>query len=205
MRIALNVPVSLWRAPDFDLELAGGRHELPNDDVKLPAALVRCIGAAAGAGVVEIVEADAREFPLSAEAWDVALCLGATFVWHDLAGTLAALVPAVRPGGHVAVGEPYWREPPPGEEDLGYVDLAQTVRRFESGGLVTVGLVGASSDDWDRYESLHWRAVESWLAEHPDSPDASELRRANDQHRREYVEVRRDRLGWMLLAGLKPG
>jgi hypothetical protein len=30
------------------------------------------------------------------------------------------------------------------------------------------GIIAASDDDWDRYESLHWRALEEWLAEHPD-------------------------------------
>lgn len=161
----------------------------------------------AGLGhLVEIVEADARDFPLEAESWDAAICLGATFVWDDLAGTLAALVPAVRPGGHVAVGEPYWRlTPPDGVDDLGYVDLGETIARFASSGLVTVGLVGASVEDWDRYESLHWRSVESWLAEHPDAPRAAELRSENEQHKRAYIEVRRDRLGWALIAGLKPG
>jgi SAM-dependent methyltransferase len=171
------------------------------------ATAARVRAAEAGLGhLVEIVEADAREFPSPGESWDAALCLGATFVWNDLAGTLGALVPAVRAGGHVAVGEPYWRsEPPSGEDDLGYVDLAETVRRFESAGLVTVGLIGASVDDWDRYESLHWRAVEAWLAEHPDAPNAPELRRANDEFRRAYIESRRELLGWALLAGRKPG
>src|SRR5919108_2373714 len=50
---------------------------------------------------VEIVEGDASAFPLEPEAWDVALCLGASFVFHDLEGTLAALTPAVRAGGYV--------------------------------------------------------------------------------------------------------
>jgi SAM-dependent methyltransferase len=58
---------------------------------------------------VEIVEGDATAYPLEPESLDVALCLGASFVWDGLAGTLAALVPAVRPGGHIAVGESYWR------------------------------------------------------------------------------------------------
>jgi SAM-dependent methyltransferase len=155
--------------------------------------------------LVDIIEADARTFQLSSDSWDAALCLGATFIWDDLAGTLAALVPAVRPGGHVAVGEPFWRQTPvAGTDDLGYVGLAETVNRFESSGLVTVGLIGASLEDWDRYESLHWRAVESWLAEHPDESGVEELRSENEQHRSTYIEERRERLGWALIAGRKP-
>jgi SAM-dependent methyltransferase len=158
------------------------------------------------AALVEIVEADAREFALEPESWDVAVCLGATFVWDDLAGTLAAVVPALRPGGHAAVGEPYWREEPPAETgDMGFVSLEETIRRFELAGLITVGLVAASTDDWDRYESLQWRAVESWLAEHPGDAGAAELRRERDEYRQRYVEVLRRRLGWAMIAGRKLG
>jgi SAM-dependent methyltransferase len=156
------------------------------------------------APLIDIVVADAREFPLAPGSWDVALCLGATFIWHGLTGTLAALVPAVRAGGLIAVGEPYWRQAPASDGDLGYVDLVETVRRFEAAGLATVGVVAASVDDWDRYESLHWRAVETWLAEHRDAPEAADLERENDEYRRRYFEQRRDRLGWAILTGRKP-
>lgn len=67
----------------------------------------------AGLGhLIELVHADAREFDPGRE-YDVALCLGASFVWDGLAGTLAALRPAVNDGGFVVVGEPYWRSWPP--------------------------------------------------------------------------------------------
>jgi SAM-dependent methyltransferase len=155
------------------------------------------------APLIDIVVADAREFPLAPGSWDVALCLGATFIWDGLTGTLAALVPAVRAGGHIAVGEPYWRQAPDSDDDLGYVDLAETVRRFEAAGLATVGVVAASVDDWDRYESLHWRAVDTWLAEHRDAPEAADLEQENDEYRRRYFAHRRDRLGWAILAGRK--
>jgi protein-L-isoaspartate O-methyltransferase len=39
-------------------------------------------------------------------SYDAALCLGASFVYGGLADTVDALAPAVRAGGHVAVGEP---------------------------------------------------------------------------------------------------
>ena len=44
--------------------------------------------------------------------YDAALCLGASFVYGSLADTVEALAPAVRPGGHVVVGEPFWRRLP---------------------------------------------------------------------------------------------
>jgi SAM-dependent methyltransferase len=157
---------------------------------------------AAGLGeLIEVVESDGREFALEPEAWDVALCLGATFVWDDLEGTMSALVPAVRPGGHVVVGEPYWRRSPPvGTDTMGYVSLSETASRVERHGVTLIGLISSSTDDWDRYESLHWRAVEDWLAENDDD----EIRRASEEHKRNYL-ARRDAFGWAMFLARKPG
>jgi SAM-dependent methyltransferase len=163
--------------------------------------------AAAGLdGGIEIVEGDAAAFPLEPEAWDAALCLGASFVYHDLAGTLAALAPAVRSGGFVAVGEPYWREwpLPPGVEDEGWATLPETVGRFEAAGLAPVGLVAASDDDWDCYESLHWRALEEWLAANRDDPEADGIRMRHERSRDLYLQHLRRLLGWAIVVGLKP-
>ncbi|MCW2977200.1 MAG: hypothetical protein JWM06_2481 [Actinomycetia bacterium] len=164
--------------------------------------------AAVGVGeIVEIVEADAHAVTLEPEAWDAALCLGATFVWDDLAGTLAALTPTVRPGGHIVVGEPYWRQwpLPRGTDDQGFVALRETVARIESAGLALQGLIASSEDDWDRYESLHWRALEEWLAANPTDPDAGEIREQHERSRDDYLSFERELLGWAIFIARKPG
>ena len=155
---------------------------------------------------IEIVEGDASAYPLEDESWDAALCLGASFVYHDLDGTLAALAPAVRRGGFVAVGEPYWREwpLPPTVDDEGWVTLPATVAKFEAAGLAPVGIIAASVDDWDRYESLHWRAIEEWLAENRDDPEAAGIRERHEKNRDDYLAIHRRQLGWAIFAALKP-
>jgi SAM-dependent methyltransferase len=151
--------------------------------------------------LIEVVEADGREFPLEPESWDVALCLGATFVWDDLDGTLSALVPTVRPGGHVVVGEPYWiRAAPVGMDTMGYASLSETAAKVERHGVSLTGLISSSTDDWDRYESLHWRALVDWLAENDDE----EIRSAYEEHKRRYL-ARRDAFGWAIFLARKPG
>jgi SAM-dependent methyltransferase len=67
----------------------------------------------------------------------------------------AALAPAVRRGGSVAIGEPFWHEwpLPEGVDDEGYAPLRETVARFERSGLAPTAVVAAAVDDWDRYES----------------------------------------------------
>ena len=37
--------------------------------------------------------------------WDLAVCLGASWVWHGFAGTARALRNRVRPGGRIAIGD----------------------------------------------------------------------------------------------------
>ncbi len=163
----------------------------------------------AGLGsLIELVHADAREFPAGVERFDVAMCLGASFVWAGLAGTLAALTAAVRPGGFVAVGEPYWRTwPIPSFVDDDYrepfTSLALTVGRFTTAGLTPITMIDASLDDWDTYETLKWRTGEAWLAEHPDDPGAEEIRAGLDESRDRYVRWQRDLFGWAIFVGRK--
>ncbi len=158
--------------------------------------------------LIELVHSDGRRFPLPPDGYDAAVCLGASFIWDGLPGTLAALRPTVRPGGFVAIGEPYWRkwplpegfEPDEGED---FVELAETAERFEAAGLEIVTLITSSEDDWDRYESLHWLAVEDWLQNHPNDPDASTFRERSDHFRRRYLRWERNLLGWAIFVGRK--
>jgi predicted O-methyltransferase YrrM len=154
------------------------------------------------ADLVELVEQDAATFDAGREQWDAALCLGASFVWGNVRDAVDALLPSVRPGGHVAVGEPYWRTLPlpDGVDDRGFVSFADTVARFEAPGLALTTVLASSDDDWDRYESLRWQALEDWLAAHPDD---GEIRAEYERHRRGYVEQTRGLLGWAILAGRK--
>jgi precorrin-6B methylase 2 len=162
----------------------------------------------ASAGLVdriEIVEQDAAQADLGHGRYDVAMCLGASFVWNGLAETLAALAPAVRDGCAVVVGEPYWRRwpLPEGIDHEGYVTLGETVGRFEAAGLAPEGLIASSEDDWDRYETLHWRALEEWLAASPDDPDAPRIRELHERNRDEYLTSGRELLGWAIFVGRK--
>ncbi|HJQ73725.1 MAG TPA: class I SAM-dependent methyltransferase [Gaiellaceae bacterium] len=157
-------------------------------------------------GLVEVVEGDAAAYPLEPGAFEVALCLGASFVWHDLDGTLSALAPAVRSGGHVVVGEPFWRTwpLPEGIDDMGYLPLRETVARIEAAGLALVTLIASSHDDWDTYESLHWRALEEWLAANPGDPDASTTRERLERNRDAYLDHERALFGWAMFVARKP-
>jgi precorrin-6B methylase 2 len=175
------------RAPEF---VAAARERVAAEDL---------------AELIDLVEADAAAIELERDRYDVAMCLGASFVWGDLDGTLAALTPTVHAGGAVVVGEPFWRRCPlpAGLDDMGYVPLAETVRRLENAGLALEGLIASSDDDWDGYESLHWRALGEWLAENGDDPDAPRIRELYERNRNEYLGWGRDLLGWAIFVTRK--
>jgi SAM-dependent methyltransferase len=150
---------------------------------------------------------DAADATHEPESYDAALCLGASFVYGSLVDTVDALVHAVRPGGYVVVGEPYWRRLPLPEdyEDRRepWTTLEGTVLVFETSGLPVVSVIAASEDDWDRYETLHWQAVERWLADNGEDPDAADIRERHDRYKRNHLRFGREYLGWAIFVGWK--
>jgi SAM-dependent methyltransferase len=131
---------------------------------------------------------------------DAALCLGAAFIWGHLGDAAAVLGAIVGSGGVIAVGEPFWLErgrrglpPLTRSAESGFVDLAETVARFEAAGVDLTGIVAASEDDWDRYVSLQWRAaVET---------GGDEVMGRHLGRRDEYLGARRVELGWAIFTG----
>ncbi len=156
------------------------------------------------AGAVTFVQGDAAAYEAEPAAFDVAACIGATWIGGGIAGTVELLRPALRPGGRLLIGEPYWIEPPPPEgvaafgfgpgED--FVSLVGTLDRLDASGLELVEMVLANPDSWDRYEASQWRTVAAWLEANPDDPDHAAMREFLDRNRRTYLEWGRRYLGW---------
>jgi len=111
----------------------------------------------------------------------------------------------VRTGGYLAVGEPFWRRwpLPDGVDSEGYLPLAETVEQIEQHGTPVVAIVAADEDDWDRYESLHWRSLEEWLAETPPDADTDAIRAEYRRWKEHYLRVQRDLLGWAIFVAWK--
>ena len=127
---------------------------------------------------VSFEHGDAGAFEPVPGAWDVAACIGATWIRGGIAGTAALLRSAVRADGLVLIGEPFWHGNPPAEAyaALGgapgeYTTLAGTADRLAAAGLELVEMVLADQDSWDRYAAAQWWTVSRWLRENADDPE----------------------------------
>lgn len=139
-------------------------------------------------------------------AYDVVCCIGATWIGGGLAGTLELMKPALRPGGLLLVGEPFWHETPPEEAyevigversgPGGFEELVGTLDRFEAAGCELVEMVMGDQDEWDRYAASQWMTVSDYLAAHPDDPEAEQLRAWSARARRSHLAYTRRYFGW---------
>jgi SAM-dependent methyltransferase len=172
-------------------------------EVFLTAARVR----AAELGVAERVSfqrGDAGAYTAEPGRFDIVSCIGATWIGKGLGGTIELLRPAMRSGGLMLIGEPYWTEPAPEEayEALGsgpeeFTSLVGTLDRFEAAGMELVEMVLADGDSWDRYAAEQWFSVSDWLRATPDDhPDAADMREFVRHGRRTHLEYTRRYLGW---------
>ena len=81
-----------------------------------------------------------------------------------------------------------------------FLPLPETIERAESAGIRVVSLIASSQDDWDRYESLHWLALDEWLTANPDHPQAGEFRARGAAQRTRYLAWERPVLGWAIFV-----
>jgi len=144
--------------------------------------------------------------------FDLAMCIGASWVYQGHRRSLRALKVMTKPGGLVLVGEPFWlREP----EEAFLVAENHTRDMFgthyenllvgEEEGLVPLFTMVSNQDDWDGYEALQWHTTEKYARENPDDPDLSEIMLRVAHNRTSYLRWGRDTLGWALYLFRKEG
>ena len=59
---------------------------------------------------IKVVCADASTYPIQHNAYDVACCIGSSFIWGGFRPTLRVLKQAIRANGKVVIGEPYYTQ-----------------------------------------------------------------------------------------------
>ena len=154
---------------------------------------------------LEFLETEFAGYATGPDSFDAAVCIGASHACGGYRPTLRALRRLVKPGGHVLVGEGYWR----GEPAVAYLRALEATREefTDHAGNVTAGIdegllpmyaAASSQDEWDHYEGLYARAIERYVQAHPEDPDAPAMTRRIRDWRRNYLEHGRDTLGFGL-------
>ena len=155
---------------------------------------------------LEFILGDGADYrPSSPESFDLAACIGASWVFGDHRGTLRALKAMIKPGGMVMAGEPYWiNEPSPehlaaeGFDRHLYSSHGGNVKIGEEEGLTLLYAVASNQDDWDRYEGLQWRAAADYARESPDDPDVPKILGRVADKRDIYLKWGRNDFGWAI-------
>ena len=150
---------------------------------------------------LKIVQADGSKYKLK-DTYDFAVCVGASFIWGGFGPTVRNLKKAVRPGGKIAVGEPYWNSLP---APKAYVKRMGDYKIYTEQELVELArkedydfeyIVRSNLDDWDRYETGNWYGHQKWLEENPHHPDRKQVIDWLHKNQEEYLRWGRQYLGW---------
>lgn len=154
---------------------------------------------------IHIVEGDASTYNFERSAFDVACCIGASFIWKGFRNTLKAMKEAIPKDGHILIAEPYWvhdsvpEEFKEREKDAVHTEFELlTIAREEGFDLKFISR--ATPEGWDHYESGNWRGLIQWLSENEDHPERDEvvnyLRKIQD----DYLDYARKYVGLVILV-----
>lgn len=157
---------------------------------------------------IEIVCCRGADYVFEEGVFDVATCIGATFVFGGYRETIQTLKRAIKANGRLGIGETYWQtdQVPPeyAQKMIGTHSEWELLRMTRDEGFDLEYIVRASQDDWDRYCSDNWHGLIRWLEDNPAHPDRRQVLEHLHSDQEEYVRFIRKYMGWAMYA-LTPG
>lgn len=160
---------------------------------------------------VSFVHADATGY-VAEEKYDIAACVGATWIAGGVTGTVRQLEQSLKPGGIILIGEPYWRQMPATEEIAqscgataiaDFLSLAELISSFDPLDYDVVEMVLADQEGWDRYEAAKWLTMRRWLEANQNDEFAPEVREQLRSSPGRHVTFTREYIGWGVFALMK--
>lgn len=148
---------------------------------------------------LEFILGDASEFKFAPNSFDIASCLGASFIWDGFRSGLQAMKKAIKPDGRILFGEPYWltdNVPPEYAAKEKFHTELELMQIVNDEGFDMAFMVRSSRDEWDRYETANWEGLISWVWENPDYPEKQEVIDKLHEWQDDYFRYGRKYLGW---------
>lgn len=153
---------------------------------------------------VQWLLADARDYWAEPNSVGKGICLGATFALGGFDETVAYFANALRVGGRVAIGE-LFTDPDVGtnvgthatEESRTLPELVAACQEFD---FQLVGLVVASTHDWDHYRSSAVQGFKRWARAHQKDPRVDVIGERVARMWRTYITEDRRRFRWAVLV-----
>lgn len=160
---------------------------------------------------LEFVLADGREYAKSlaveGRKFDLAMCIGATFIFGALEDTITALEPCLADGGVLAIGEATLNDLEGAEAFRREVSAEIALRTdyellqvIEQKGYDLTYIIESSLPDWDRYESLQWLALHRNLADHPGDATARAFWERKHKDQANFIQNERKFFGWKMFV-----
>ena len=153
-------------------------------------------------GRLEVVCGDASKYVYPPHGFDLASCIGATFIWGTFQDAVHAMKGAIYPHGKLVIGEVHWlTDDVPIEfrslqtEVYTEVELLQGARQE---GFDFEYVLHSSHDDWDRYEADNWHGLVRWIEENPQHPERQQVIDHLHESQDEYIRYGRMYLGWAI-------
>lgn len=157
---------------------------------------------------IRILCTDALTFSHETGSCDLAVCLGASFIWGGIGPALDALDEAVHENGKILIADRYWKSerlPPEFAREWPEIPTEfELLGLFRERGYDLACVIRASDDDWDRYESGIWQNCLAWLSENPEHPGSGEIEEYLRSIQDEYIAFGREYMGWGMYL-LVPG
>ena len=143
---------------------------------------------------------DGSKYQFIKGSYDVAACIGATFIWGGYRETINGMRDAIHENGKLVIGEPYIIKEPVPEEYRKKIEPIhnelELVRIAREEGYDIHYMIRASHDDWDRYEASNWFSLSKWLERNPDHPDFKQVVDWYHEIQDDYLQFGREYLGW---------
>jgi len=151
---------------------------------------------------LEVVCGDASNYEYPSHSFDLAACIGATFIWGTFRDAVHAMKNAILPTGKLVIGEAYWlTDNIPVEfrsqqtEVMTEVELLQGARQE---GFDFEYVLHSNHDEWDRYEADNWYGLLRWIEDNPEQPECQQVIDHLHESQDEYARYGRMYLGWAI-------